>query len=78
MTAIEAMIYCLGNAEWEHDDDGSTVSRMVLDKNGEKHWFFWDEEFDGEDATPELRSESCVPFAASNGPYRPLTEEDTP
>ena len=75
MTAIEAMIYCLGDADWGHDAHGNIVSRIVLDKNGDKHWFCWDEEFDGDDATPELQSESCAPFSARNEPYQPQDEK---
>ena len=75
MTAVEAMIYCLGDAEWGHDNEGNILSRRVLDANKDLHWFYWDVEFDGEDALPELQSECGEAFAKHLEPYSPAEEE---
>ena len=66
MTAIEAMIYCLGFIEDTPGEDGECHSQTVYDKDGEPHWFSFDEEQDH----PELCSGSCeAPFAKCLEPY---------
>ncbi len=66
MTAIEAICYCLGYVG--DDEDGEVRSRTVYDSTGEPHWIAWDKK-KGHLATPEFRSGSPYPFAASLDPY---------
>lgn len=68
MTAIEAMIYCLG---FIHDgpEDGEYWSQIAYDKNGYAHWFSWSVSH-LRSAVPNVCSEVSIPFAAVLEPYR--------
>lgn len=69
MTAIEAMIYSLGEISSE-PEDGEYQSRVVFGRWGDPHWFSWQEER-RETWKPRLCSESWAgPFAAVLEPYR--------
>ncbi len=68
MTAIEAMIYCLGFVS-SQAIDGDFQSQCVYDKDGHPHWFAW-REILGKGAPPEMCSEDPLPFAACLEPYR--------
>ena len=68
MTAIEAMIYCLGFVS-EEAEDGEYQSAIVYDKNGLPHWFAW-RQAHSDEAIPFARSEAVRPFTAKLEPYR--------
>jgi hypothetical protein len=68
MTAIEAMIYCLGFVS-DVAVDGYFESCPVFDRYGEPHWIAWRED-KGESATPELCGETHWPFSRRLEPYR--------
>jgi hypothetical protein len=62
MTAIEAIIYCLGY----HDttpEDGEIKSQVVYDRYGEFHWIAW------KDYVPKFCSECDLPFSREFEPY---------
>lgn len=63
MTAIEAIIYCLGFVN-EVEEDGEFRSQTVYDCNGEPHWFAW------KNSEPRMCSESPYPFSNKLIPYR--------
>lgn len=63
MTAIEAMIYCLGDIPPDIED-GERRSRIVYDSNGDPHWFAWRMAHGGR-ASPRPCSESPCPFAVA-------------
>ena len=67
MTAIEAIIYCIGFVE-SSVVDGEYHSQVVYDKNGMPHWIAWDAKLLW-DASPKFCSESSMPFAASLEPF---------
>jgi hypothetical protein len=67
MTAIEAIIYCLGY----HDttpEDGEIKSQVVYDRNGEQHWIAW---MHWKDGIPRFCSEYDRPFSREFEPYEP-------
>ena len=67
MTAVEAIIYCLGFIN-ETPEDSYYHSQFCLDKNGIKHWI----EFatDDDDSSPKLCTESCLEsFSKCAEPY---------
>ena len=68
MTAIEAMIYCLGYVS-DKAEDKHYNSRVVYDCHGQAHWIAWSDRHEHE-AIPRLYSESCSPFTKSVEPYR--------
>jgi hypothetical protein len=63
MTAIEAMVYCLGFVS-DVSEDGEFRSQTVYDCNGDPHWFAWA----GDE--PTMCSESLTPFSEKLVPYR--------
>lgn len=63
MTAIEAIIYCLGFIN-DIEEDGELHSQTVYDCNGEAHWFAWKKD------EPKMCSESPYPFSNKLSPYR--------
>ena len=63
MTAIEAMIYCLGFVS-DHEEDGEYHSQTVFDCDGNKHWFSW------KNNIPRMCSEYSDPFSEKLTPYR--------
>lgn len=68
MTAIEAMIYCLGDVS-KTPTDGEYQSRVVYDHIGYEHWISWRMSH-GKRAKPLLRSGSDInPFAEMLEPY---------
>ena len=67
MTAIEAMIYCLGFVD-EKARDGEYRSQTVYDAKGDPHWVIWLARH-GQWATPKLCSEGPHPFAKALEPY---------
>jgi hypothetical protein len=69
MTAVEALIYCLGFVGYDSPTDGEYHSLTVHDRHGQPHWVAW-RVTDGADAVPHLCSESPTPFARSLQPYR--------
>lgn len=69
MTAIEAMIHCLGFVS-NYPVDGEFQSQCVYDKYGYPHWIAW-RVAQGKRAKPLLQSSSDVnPFAEMLEPYR--------
>lgn len=69
MTAIEALIYCLGFIN-ETPEDEEYQSQFVHDRYGDKHWIAWDAK-DFNRASPTFCSESpegC--FTRHLEPYR--------
>ena len=69
MTAIEALIYCLGYVDETTVEDGEYRSQTVYDRNGEAHWVAWVAAY-GEDAEPRLCSGSPSQFTKRLEPYR--------
>ena len=68
MTAVEAIIYCLGFIN-ETPEDGEYHSQICYDKNGQPHWISWSVKL-GDDASPWLCSESSEgKFTKSLEPY---------
>jgi len=63
MTAVEAMIYCLGFVN-DVPEDGEFLSQTAYDCNGEPHWFSWNKD------NPRMCSESMTPFSNLLAPYR--------
>lgn len=63
MTAIEAIIYCLGFVS-DVEEDGAFHSQTAYDCNGEPHWFAWKND------EPTMCSESPHPFSKKLEPYR--------
>lgn len=69
MTAIEAMIYCLGEVGTT-PEDGEICTRRVYDRCGYPHWIAWRMSH-GKRAKPLLCSGSDInPFAEMLEPYR--------
>jgi hypothetical protein len=62
VTAIEAMIYCLGFVN-DVPEDGEFRSQTAYDCNGEPHWFSWTGDI------PKMCSESPTPFANDLVPF---------
>lgn len=73
MTAIEAIIYCLGYVG-DIPDDGYFISQVVYDKHGDSHWISW-ECVEGAMASPRFCSSSCWEFSKSLEPYRMTREQ---
>ena len=69
MTAIEAMVYCLGYVN-DEPEDGDYQSQKVYDRNGDAHWFGWPVN-PGDRAMPTLCSGSLHwnAFARCAEPY---------
>lgn len=74
MTAIEAMIYCLGFVS-DIPEDGEFQSQVAYDRYGYEHWFAW-RVSQGKRAKPLLCSSSDVnPFAEMLEPYTTYRNE---
>ena len=67
MSAIEAIIYCLGYVS-PVAVDGEFVSQSVFDCLKNPHWISWRVAHSNA-ATPKFCSESSQPFAVSGEPY---------
>lgn len=68
MTAIDALIYCIGFVD-DRIEDGDHRSQTAYDVNGDPHWVAWSA-VNRSFCSPRLCSESIAPFAAYLQPYR--------
>lgn len=68
MTAIEAIIYCLGFVN-DVAEDGEYHSQTAYDVNGDPHWIAWQANCPGA-KIPKFCSESAFPFSEILEPYR--------
>lgn len=73
MTAAEAISYCLRHVLPGETEDGEIWTASVKDRRGDKHWIAWFSGH-GDEAIPELCSESYGQFTKALEPYEAIEE----